>query len=45
MVEQVKAYVEQQNIVLTGKKLVLAVSGGADSVCLFDIFCRLQTCQ
>ncbi len=42
MVEQVKAYVEQQNIALTGKKLVLAVSGGADSVCLFDIFCRLQ---
>lgn len=42
MVEQVKKYLEQQNISLAGKTLVLAVSGGADSVCLLDIFSRLQ---
>ncbi len=42
MVELVRTYMEQQNIQLAGKKLVLAVSGGADSVCMLDIFHQLQ---
>ncbi len=42
MVNQVKEYLEQQNIEMDGKTLVLAVSGGADSACLLDLFHQLQ---
>ena len=42
MVNQVKEYLQQQNIEIKGKTLVLAVSGGADSACLLDLFHQLQ---
>ncbi len=42
MVNQVKEYLSQQNIEIKGKTLVLAVSGGADSACLLDLFHQLQ---
>jgi len=37
MIEKVRAYMEQWNMVQKGDLLTLAVSGGADSVCLFHV--------
>lgn len=42
MVKRINEYLKQQNIEIEGKKILLAVSGGADSVCLLDCVYQLQ---
>jgi len=40
--QQVLGFIKQNHLVSGGEKLVVAVSGGADSVCLLDILVGLQ---
>jgi tRNA(Ile)-lysidine synthase len=43
MLLKVKRYIEENHMIETGDKIVLGVSGGADSLCLFLLFMQLQT--
>lgn len=38
----VKAAIIQKNLIAPGDKVLVALSGGADSVCLLDVLCRLK---
>ncbi len=38
MIEEVLKTIEQYNLIEDGDKLVLAVSGGPDSIAMLDIF-------
>lgn len=40
--ENVKNIIIEKGLVKSGEKLVLAVSGGPDSMCLLDVFCFLK---
>ena len=41
MLQKTKAYMKQQNMAMPGEKIVLGLSGGADSVCLFYVLKNL----
>jgi tRNA(Ile)-lysidine synthase len=43
MLLKVKRYIEENRMLEAGDKIVLGVSGGADSLCLFLLFMQLQT--
>lgn len=42
IVEKVASYVEANNMLTTGDKVVAGVSGGADSVCLLFLLCKFR---
>lgn len=42
MYQKVKNYCEKNKLVQTGDRIVVGVSGGADSVCLLDLLCRMK---
>lgn len=42
MYEIIKAYVKKQNLLGYGSKVVVGLSGGADSVCLLDFLCSIR---
>ena len=41
---KVKKYIEDENLIKNGDKVVIGVSGGADSVCLLSILNNLKDC-
>ena len=41
MLQKPKAYMKKHNMATTGEKVVLGLSGGADSVCLFYVLKNL----
>ena len=40
--EKVKEYIDRYDMIARGDVVVAGVSGGADSVCLFVVLCRLM---
>ncbi len=42
MIEKVKAYIHQNRLLENSQQVLLAVSGGADSICMADILLRLS---
>ena len=42
MLEKVLEFIEKEKMINKGDKIVVAVSGGADSVCLFEILCEIK---
>ena len=42
LIKKVQNIIFQNNLFDRGAKIILAVSGGPDSVCMLDIFSRLQ---
>ena len=42
MREKVRAFMEQYHMVMAGERVLLGLSGGADSVCLFHLLRELQ---
>ena len=44
MKTRVSTYIKQQQLFLKDDKLILAISGGADSVCLMHILLELDVC-
>ena len=42
MREKVRAFMEQYHMVTAGERVLLGLSGGADSVCLFHLLRELQ---
>lgn len=43
MIRKVKAFIEQHQMLEQGDRLVIGVSGGADSVCLLSVLVKLRT--
>lgn len=42
MYKIIKAYVKKQHLLAQGSKVVVGISGGADSVCLLDFLCSIR---
>ena len=42
MLNKVRSYVLQHNMLSLGDRIVVGVSGGADSICLFDVLIKLS---
>ena len=42
MEEKVFSYIEKYNMIETGSQVIVGISGGADSVCLFFALLELQ---
>lgn len=42
MYEVIKNYIKKQNLLTQGSKVVVGISGGADSVCLLDFLCSIR---
>lgn len=42
MLNTVQTYMQEHNMVSSGDRIVIGVSGGADSVCLFYVFLKLK---
>lgn len=42
MLKTIKNYMNENNMITKGDRIVLGVSGGADSVCLFHVFLQLM---
>lgn len=40
--EKVKAYIKDHNMISKNDSVIVGLSGGADSVCLLDMLCRLK---
>ncbi len=40
--EQIRRTISEHNLVREGEHLVIGLSGGPDSVCLFDVLCRMS---
>ena len=40
--QRVLRFIKEKHLINSGQKLVVAVSGGADSVCMLDILAKLQ---
>jgi tRNA(Ile)-lysidine synthase len=43
--DRFKQYAAREGLIIPGEKIVVAVSGGIDSVALFEMLCRLRTEQ
>ena len=43
MIDQVCKYMKEHNMVLPGSRILVAVSGGADSMCLLEVLRELKT--
>ena len=42
MQEKVREYIKKEHMLVSGDRIMIAVSGGADSVCLLSLLCRFQ---
>lgn len=42
MLESVENFIVEQNLIPPGSRVLCAVSGGADSICLLHVLCRLR---
>lgn len=42
MYEVIKNYIKKQNLLTQGSRVVVGLSGGADSVCLLDFLCSIR---
>jgi tRNA(Ile)-lysidine synthase len=42
LIQKITQYIEKENLIGYGERIVLGVSGGADSVCLLRVLCQLQ---
>ena len=42
MINKVRNYIQQHQLITSNDRILLALSGGADSVCLFYVFLQLQ---
>ena len=42
MLNKVRSYVSEHNMLSLGDRIVVGVSGGADSICLFDVLIKLS---
>ncbi len=40
--EKVSSFIKKHHLINKGDTVIVAVSGGPDSVCLLDILCRLK---
>jgi tRNA(Ile)-lysidine synthase len=41
LITRVAAYIEEHELLIEGQQVVVGVSGGADSLCLLDLLCKL----